>query len=162
MCYFFSVSETFKSPWFLVTYMQCILLIPLADIFSHTWRLKEGEKILQNINPKLKNTRQKCWSWKPSYCGNLSLPSSPLRELDLAWIGCFSDGPQPLGIWLQPSALKRKTGFGMVPSPGNIIYMRATDSFVWAHLQPTSSLWGVWRRPEASWLSLLRKELGKR
>lgn len=112
--------------------------------------------------PQTKNTRQKCWSWEPSYCGNLSLPSSPLRELDLAWICCFSDGPQPLGIWLQPSALKRKTGFGMVPSPGNIIYMRATDSFVWAHLQPTSSLWGVWRRPEASWLSLLRKELGKR
>lgn len=34
---FFSVSETFKSPWFPVAYLQCVLLIPLADIFLHTF-----------------------------------------------------------------------------------------------------------------------------
>lgn len=77
--FFFTVSET----WFLVAYMQCVLLILLADIFSHIWRLKGRKKNSPNINPKLKNIRRKCWSWESSYRGNLSLPGSPLRELDL-------------------------------------------------------------------------------
>lgn len=53
--YFFLVSETFKFPWFLVAYMQYVLLIPPADIFSpHIWRLKGVGGKLSKHNPLTK------------------------------------------------------------------------------------------------------------
>lgn len=52
--FFFPISET----WFLVAYMQCILLIPLADIFSHIWRLKGREKKLSKHKPQTKKHKK--------------------------------------------------------------------------------------------------------
>lgn len=62
LCVIFSFSETFKSPWFLVASRQCVLLIPLADVFTHTWRLKGRgkKKTLQKVNHKLENLSRKC------------------------------------------------------------------------------------------------------
>lgn len=124
---YFSVSETLKSPWFLVSYVQCVPLIPLADIFSHIWRLKGKKKNFPKHKPQTKKEMLKLGA---CYRGNLGLPSSCLRHLDLACNGCFSDGLWPPVMWLWPSLLKRKTGFGMVPSPGNIVYTRVPNFFV--------------------------------
>lgn len=45
LCVIFSFSETFKSLWFPVASRQYVPLIPLADVSSHTWRLKgRGKK----------------------------------------------------------------------------------------------------------------------
>lgn len=158
--WYFSVRETFKSPWFLLSYKQCVLLIPMADIFSQIWRLKrKGKKPSQNINPTLKNI-SRCWSWS-LVTVTTRVCQIPLSEIwPFAWNGHVSDGLWPLDLWLQPDGLKEKSGFGQAPPPGSIVYMTAPSSFVWLPSHTHKCSVGKAEKASTSWWWSLRRAWG--
>lgn len=150
--WYFSVRETFKSPWFLLSYKQCVLLIPMADIFSQIWRLKRKgkKKSFQNINPTLKKHKQemlKPRAWLPWQLGFAKLPSQrsgPLLGMVASQI-CFDHqicGSSQM-YWKGKVDLARSHLLGASSTWQLLVPLCGI------HLLPTDVLWGRQRRAES-------------
>lgn len=118
-------------------YAVCSLNSPGRHFLTHLEVKRKGKKLSPNINPKLKNISRKCWSWEPRYCGNLSLPSSPLREEPLLEL-VASQMCLNHKVHSTSTCIERESWTGHGPVSWEC-HLHAIYWFIWIHLQPTSS-----------------------